>query len=119
MELWSELDAVKVAFVVVLLLLLILLILILPPKPRLLRLRCLLPPCRLLAQRLGEGLGGGTGLVAFVRVGARRSGPGVPQALDSESPPPLPSGPPSAAPVLATVGMGGKASVPASSAFHG
>ena len=62
MELWSELDAVKVAFVVVVLLL-ILLILILPPKPRLLRLRCLrrtlLPPCRLLTQRLGEGVGKG------------------------------------------------------------
>ena len=58
MGLRSELDAVKVAFViVVVLLLLILLILILPPKPRLLRLRCLrrtlLPPCRLLAQCLG------------------------------------------------------------------
>ena len=49
---------------------------------------------------------------------ARRSGPGVPQALDSESPPPPPSGPPSAAPVVATVGIGGKASVPASSAFQ-
>ena len=60
MGLRSELDAVKVAFVVIVIvvvLLLILLILILPPKPRLLRLRCLrralLPPCRLLAQCLG------------------------------------------------------------------
>ena len=59
MGLRSELDAVKVAFVIVIVvvLLLILLLLILPPKPRLLRLRCLrralLPPCRLLAQCLG------------------------------------------------------------------
>ena len=58
MGLRSELDAVKVAFViVVVVVLLLLLILILPPKPRLLRLRslrrALLPPCRLLAQCLG------------------------------------------------------------------
>ena len=58
MGLRSELDAVKVAFVVVVLVLvLVVLVLILPPKPRLLRLRCLrrtlLPPCRLLAQCLG------------------------------------------------------------------
>ena len=56
MGLRSELDAVKVAFVIVVVLLLLIL-LILPPKPRLLRLRCLrrtlLPPCRLLAQFLG------------------------------------------------------------------
>ena len=59
MGLRSELGAVKVAFVIVVVVVLLLLILILPPKPRLLRLRCLrrtlLPPCRLLAQRLGGG----------------------------------------------------------------
>ena len=58
MGLRSELDAVKVAFVIVLVVVVVLLLLlILPPKPRLLRLRCLrralLPPCRLLAQCLG------------------------------------------------------------------
>ena len=51
------LDDVEVALILLLILLLLVLLLrVLPPKPRLLRLlrRALLPPCRLLAQRLGE-----------------------------------------------------------------